>query len=46
VVDDGLKVSLESGNGGRFNFSFVGKRRFKGIQGEVPVHRVRRTESS
>ena len=30
-------------NGLSFEFSFAGKRRFKGIEGEVPVHRVRRT---
>jgi adenylate cyclase len=44
VVDQALKESLESANGDRFDFSFAGRRHFKGIQGEVPVHRVRRTE--
>ena len=29
---------------GPSSFSFAGKRRFKGIEGEVPVHRVRRAE--
>ena len=27
-----------------FDFSFAGKRHFKGIRGEVPVHRIRRAE--
>jgi adenylate cyclase len=44
VVDQGLKDTLGSANGDRFDFSFVGKRRFKGIEGEVPVHRVRYPE--
>jgi adenylate cyclase len=45
LVDQALKDSLDSANGDRFEYSFAGKRRFKGIEGEVPVHRVRRTES-
>jgi adenylate cyclase len=44
VIDEALKNSLESANGDRFDYSFAGRRRFKGIVGEVPVHRVRRTE--
>lgn len=46
VVDEPMKESLESADGGRFRFSFAGQRRFKGIEGEVPVHRVRRSEQS
>jgi adenylate cyclase len=44
VIDQSLKDSLQSENGDRFDFSFAGNRRFKGIEGEVPVHRVRRHE--
>jgi adenylate cyclase len=44
VIDQSLKDTLDSANGDQFDFSFVGKRRFKGIEGEVPVHRVRRTD--
>jgi hypothetical protein len=29
----------------RFDFSFAGRHRFKGIRGEVPVHRIRRRAS-
>ncbi len=29
-----------------FDFSFAGKHHFKGIRGEVPVHRIRRAEAS
>jgi adenylate cyclase len=49
VVDQSLKDSIAESNGRPFHFSFAGKRRFKGIEGEVPVHRVRRageTDSS
>lgn len=49
VVDQSLKDSITESNGRPFHFSFAGKRRFKGIEGEVPVHRVRRageTDSS
>jgi adenylate cyclase len=42
VVDQAVKDSIEMSNGVPFEFSFAGKRRFKGIDGEVPVHRVRR----
>jgi adenylate cyclase len=45
LIDQSLKTTLESADGDRFDFSFAGKRRFKGIEGEVPVHRVRRLES-
>jgi adenylate cyclase len=44
VVDQSTKDSLESADGDRFAFSFAGKRRFKGIEGEVPVHRVRNAQ--
>jgi adenylate cyclase len=44
VIDQALKDSLQSENGDRFDFSFAGRRRFKGIEGEVPVHRIRRHE--
>jgi adenylate cyclase len=44
VVGSGeVKAALQ--DDGRFDFSFAGKRRFKGIRGEVPVHRIRRRES-
>jgi adenylate cyclase len=46
VVDQAVKDSIATANGGPFDFSFAGKRRFKGIQGEVPVHRVRRTATA
>ena len=49
VVDQSVKDSIVESNGRPFDFSFAGKRRFKGIDGEVPVHRVRRageTDSS
>jgi class 3 adenylate cyclase len=41
-----VKDSIKDGGEERFDFSFAGKRRFKGIEGEVPVHRVRRAESA
>jgi adenylate cyclase len=44
VVDQAVKDSIAEMNGRPFDFSFAGKRRFKGIEGEVPVHRVRRTD--
>jgi adenylate cyclase len=42
VVDQAVKDSIEDPNGTPFDFSFAGKRKFRGIEGEVPVHRVRR----
>jgi adenylate cyclase len=45
VVDQTVKDSIASSNG-HFDFSFAGKRHFKGIEGEVPVHRVRRKEAA
>jgi adenylate cyclase len=42
VADQAVKDSIAQANGQPFDFSFAGKRRFKGIQGEVSVHRVRR----
>jgi adenylate cyclase len=44
VVDSGTREALD-GDGGPFAFSFAGKRRFKGIRGEVSVFRARRGES-
>src|SRR3954449_4762 len=44
VVDEAVKNALESENGGRFSFSFAGKRRFKGISEETAVHRIRPAE--
>src|SRR5262245_28044425 len=44
VADQATKDSIAQTNGRPFDFSFAGKHRFKGIQGEVPVHRVRRAE--
>ncbi len=43
VADQSVKDSIAP-NGRPFEFSFAGNRRFKGIDGEVPVHRVRRAE--
>ncbi|MFL5906044.1 MAG: adenylate cyclase regulatory domain-containing protein [Solirubrobacterales bacterium] len=43
VADEAAKDSLAEANG-RFRFSFAGSHHFKGISGEVPVHRVRRAE--
>ncbi|HEY7267196.1 MAG TPA: adenylate cyclase regulatory domain-containing protein [Solirubrobacterales bacterium] len=42
VVDQAVKDSIAEGDGRVFDFSFAGKRHFKGIAGDVPVHRVRR----
>jgi adenylate cyclase len=42
VVDQVVKDSIAQSNGRPFDFSFAGKRRFKGIEGEVAVHRIRR----
>ena len=42
VIDQSVKDSIGEDDGRSFDFSFAGKRRFKGIEGEVPVHRVRR----
>jgi adenylate cyclase len=42
VVDQAVKDSIEDSNATPFDFSFAGKRKFRGIEGEVPVHRVRR----
>jgi adenylate cyclase len=44
VVAEAVKDSIAATNGRAFEFSFAGKRHFKGIEGEVPVHRVRRSE--
>jgi adenylate cyclase len=46
VADQQVKDSIAKTNGRPFDFSFAGRRRFKGIEGEVPVHRVRRVEPS
>jgi adenylate cyclase len=45
VVDQAVRESIAQTNGRLFDFSFAGKRRFKGIEGEVSVHRVRRAEN-
>jgi class 3 adenylate cyclase len=44
VVAEAVKDSIAATNGRAFEFSFAGRRHFKGIEGEVPVHRVRRSE--
>jgi adenylate cyclase len=44
VVAQAVKDSIAETNGEAFEFSFAGKRHFKGIEGEVPVHRIRRSE--
>jgi adenylate cyclase len=45
VVEQSVRDAIGQSNGRPFDFSFAGKRHFKGIDGEVPVHRVRRVES-
>jgi adenylate cyclase len=45
LADQMVRDSLESANGERFSFSYAGRRRFKGISGETPLHRVRRSET-
>jgi adenylate cyclase len=45
VVEQSVRDVIGQSNGRPFDFSFAGKRHFKGIEGEVPVHRVRRVES-
>ena len=40
VVDNQLRSALEEDE--RFEFSFAGRHHFKGIKGEIPVHRARR----
>jgi class 3 adenylate cyclase len=42
VAAQAVKDALKDHGTADFDFSFAGKRRFKGIEGEVPVHRVRR----
>jgi adenylate cyclase len=44
VGDEAVKDLIEAADGRQFRFSFAGKHHFKGITGEVPVHRVRRAE--
>ncbi len=44
VVDQAVKDSIAETDGHLLDFSFAGRRRFKGIEGEVRVHRVRRAE--
>ncbi len=44
VVAQAVKDSLGR-DGQRFSFSFAGKHRFKGIKGELAVHRLRRAEA-
>jgi adenylate cyclase len=46
VVNESVKDSLEAVDGRRFSFSFAGRHHFKGISGEIPVHRVRRADST
>jgi adenylate cyclase len=42
VVDQAVKDAIRSADGDGYSFSFAGAHRFKGIRGEIPVHRVRR----
>jgi adenylate cyclase len=42
VADKGLHDAAEGG----YSWSFAGKRRFKGIKGELPVYRVRRVDTT
>jgi adenylate cyclase len=46
VAAQALKDAVNETGAGKFDFSFAGKRRFKGIEGEVPVHRVRRADQA
>jgi adenylate cyclase len=46
VVAHAVKESVRGENGQGFDFSFAGTHHFKGIRGEVPVHRLRRAETS
>jgi adenylate cyclase len=46
VIDQAVKDSIAQDNGLPFDFSFAGKRRFKGLDGEVAVHRVRRASET
>ena len=46
VVDELVKEAIAQSNGRQFEFSFAGKRKFKGFAGEVPVHRVRRADGN
>jgi adenylate cyclase len=43
VGSDDVKEAV--GKEARFDFSFAGRHHFKGIKGEVPVHRIRQAES-
>jgi adenylate cyclase len=45
VTDQAVKDAIAESNGRLFDFSFAGRHHFKGISGEVPVHRVRREKS-
>jgi adenylate cyclase len=42
VVAQDVKDSIRAADGDRFAFSFAGKHRFKGLSGDVAVHRLRR----
>ena len=44
VAAQAVKDAVEKADGTGYRFSFVGKRQFKGISGEVAVHRLRRAE--
>jgi adenylate cyclase len=46
LADQAVKETLELANGDRFSFSFAGRRRFKGISGETPLHRVRAADQA
>ena len=46
VASQAVKDAIKEHDGAHFDFSFAGKRRFKGIEGEVPVHRVRRADAA
>jgi adenylate cyclase len=47
VVSQSVKDALEEdGEDDRFNFSFAGKHKFKGINDEVPVYRLRPAEQT
>ena len=43
VVAESVKDAVADAT--HFDFSFAGKHRFKGIRGEVPVHRLRRNQA-
>ena len=46
VVAQDVKDSVRAADGDHFDFSFAGKHRFKGLSGDVAVHRLRRASGT